>query len=30
MQTTDGLITRAIYAFNLLSIFSQLGHLSPP
>jgi len=30
LQTTDGLITRATYAFNLLSIWAQLGHLAEP
>ena len=30
LQTTDGLITRAIYAFNPLSIWPQRGHISSP
>lgn len=30
LQTTGGLITRAIFGLNLLSIWTQLGHISPP
>ncbi len=30
LQTTDGLITRVIYALDYLSVWTQLGHISPP
>jgi hypothetical protein len=30
LRTTGGLITRAVFGLNLLSLWTQLGHISPP